>query len=690
MAQIKNFQTGKYSALSQRILNEIAAAKVSLLHPEKRAYYDKQLRKRLEEESKPAPRAAAPAAAKPKVKSASGKPEAKAARIADAAIPRIESASVCSYLSKRKHTKRSWQIPVALGVAALLLVGLVVFLLSRDGTPVEDREPRLVQSQPGDSSSKSPSPAERVEPDPADTESAAPEPEDTPIDPQDPPVEPPPNQDTTPPEEDPGRLLADLIDPVDPSEPGFEEPPGPAEPQSNALTRPKRLPVPNDEARQAAERQVRDVFRKEFAAAKTSEQKLALAKRLSGQAVDSSESPAVRFGLLWLARGLAADAAGVSETMEAVDRIGQYYEVDVPAMKAGALDEMIKSARTGPGAAALNSQIADTAVFLAESAVGADDFETAARFLKLAGTAARKADNPALVRRLTLRERELGRLKARFAAVKAALEVLAENPADDEANLTAGYWFCFVKGNWDKGLPMLRDGADPKLAKLAQQDIESSDDPRDQMGLADRWWDLSEKESSFAKPGAQSRAAYWYEKALPKLAGLDKVRVENRLKAITAAAESSGSSIGGVVQKGNVALATNGTTVSGVSHGASNLLDGNSTRYTGSSGIAYGTFPCEWTITFAKVYRLREIRFLLYDLKKDRFFKYAIATSPDGNHYTPLVDRSKGKCSGWQEISFPSRPVKSIKLLGLYGSAWGNFYVVEFEAYCIPPPRLPR
>ena len=50
MAQVKTFQTGKNSAASQRILNELAAAKVCLLNPEKKADYDRRLREAIRAE----------------------------------------------------------------------------------------------------------------------------------------------------------------------------------------------------------------------------------------------------------------------------------------------------------------------------------------------------------------------------------------------------------------------------------------------------------------------------------------------------------------------------------------------------------------------------------------------------------------------------------------------------------------
>jgi hypothetical protein len=43
MAHLHGFQTGQNSALSQKILNEIAAARVTLLNPQKKADYDRWL-----------------------------------------------------------------------------------------------------------------------------------------------------------------------------------------------------------------------------------------------------------------------------------------------------------------------------------------------------------------------------------------------------------------------------------------------------------------------------------------------------------------------------------------------------------------------------------------------------------------------------------------------------------------------
>jgi hypothetical protein len=146
---------------------------------------------------------------------------------------------------------------------------------------------------------------------------------------------------------------------------------------------------------------------------------------------------------------------------------------------------------------------------------------------------------------------------------------------------------------------------------------------------------------------------------------------------------------GGIVQKANVALASNGTAVRGVRTGAQFMLDGDCIHYDGNNGMAIGDPPCEWIIEFKKTYRLRHIRFLTWDKDpKNLTVNYTIATSTDGMNYTLLVDRSKGQWSSWQQIDFSPRPVKFIKRVGLKGSGSGTFCVVEFEAYCMTPPPL--
>lgn len=157
MAHLRSVQAGKHSALSQRLLNEVAAAKVCLLRAAQKTKYDQALRAKLDKQAsqsaaaaaaklaaaQPAPlphaqplaqaqplAASAPAAANENfwedITATTAKPAAKAnkpAAQAHAAAP------------KKSPLKQLW--PVFLVAGACLLVGVVVVVKNMNGQAEE-------------------------------------------------------------------------------------------------------------------------------------------------------------------------------------------------------------------------------------------------------------------------------------------------------------------------------------------------------------------------------------------------------------------------------------------------------------------------------------------------------------------------------------------------------------------------
>ncbi len=704
MAQIKNFQSGKYSKESQKILNEIAKAKVCLLNSKKKAKYDEALRQRLETEKK----TAVPPPPKAGPRRSSG-----TAVTAGPEIPHIDSTSVASRLSGHASKGRPWLLPVAIGAVVVLIAAGLAFLFSRDSSTNDENVAEQTsvteppQARSDDRQNNAALPAEPKPEGPKPVEPNVPAPKPTPPQPRaaspeqpdskDEPVE-PGNVETTPPKDNkPAPLLGDLLGATDetkpvapgPSGPGPKAP-SPEPPQPKSPPGKRKLPVPDRTDQKKVEQKIRDIFEKEFDGAKTPDGKLALAAKLYKQALATDDVPTDRFVLMRMACETSAGAGELTNTFDIVDRMQRLYSVDPLAVKAHLLTRVVDSMRAGPRGTETGQEVVDAALRLAESATDRDDFDVAGHFTKLAISAAKKAKNTQLERELKMRDRKLDRLKLQFTSAKKALDVLKDTPDDPESNLAAGRWYCFTKSDWKKGIPYLAKGRDPKLADLARQEMDHPADPNDRTKLADGWWDRAETEESLAKPEIQSRAVFWYKQALPKLKGLDKVRIEKRLEELTAAAKPSEPKLRGVVQPGNVALARNGTAVTGVDKRAPVLLDGDTRTISDREGFAYGDYPCEWTIILNKVYQLREIRLKLWD-GDNRFYRYAIATSPDGKNFIPLADRSKGQWRSWQQVQFPVRSVKAIKLFGLYNSApIPRFHVIEFEAYCISPKQPPR
>jgi len=136
MMLLRTFQTGEHSALSQKLLNEVAAARVCLLRPEEKAAYDEHLRHQQIEVGPPPPRGAGGSAVE---------------------IPSFDFDAASTHTVRRARQTRPLRAilksPLAVGatVAAVVVVGiLVVGLLTRGGPgsavlELEKLSPRTVE-----------------------------------------------------------------------------------------------------------------------------------------------------------------------------------------------------------------------------------------------------------------------------------------------------------------------------------------------------------------------------------------------------------------------------------------------------------------------------------------------------------------------------------------------------------------
>jgi len=716
MAQIKRFQTGKYSAHSQRLLNEIARAKVCLLNAEQKAEYDARLREQLSRSAQDAAERGSSPRKPP--------PRRAAERIAlSAGVP---SASVASYLASRRRSAQprvKVTALVALGMVTLGLCGLGSWIWW-NRTPRS--EPSLAQrpgpeasgpasgpggapagsatgaqSPPGQGPNHDGSAGTDISGRPAEPPMPAAEPAQ--------PLEPLPGATpgewpggsepagpeaagpTAPPPQDPLlKPLEQLIDPEGPGEtqqPTVQEEAG-SEPETPAgeVSPSGKLPVPDALALREAEQQIREVFGRELAEADTPEKKAHLAELLFQQSQEVLKKAEIRFVAVQMAGRLAAEGRELERALATADWLGEHYQVNVWQTKAGLLAQAFQAAGSAAPGMVFSEQIFQAASDLMDRAAVQDQYDAAEQLLRVATMAARRTRDTTRLRQVTVFERELSRRKLRFQAVQDALQLLSEQPDDADANLTVGRWYCFQKGDWERGLPYLSRGSDERLAQLARQELAGATDVSHLVQIADQWSRLVGAESGPDKAAMLDRAVEYYEQALPSLDGLEKVRVEKELATLHASqgVADSASPPAGAIVDGNVALAARGTTIEGAQR-AEVLLDGDAVNFDGHNGFAYAKTPCTWTVTFPRVYRLQMIRFRFYETDNKISYRYQIETSPDGRVFEPLVDRSRGEWQGWQVLAFRPRAVKAIRIHGLYCSAGDNFLMVEFEAYCRAP-----
>ena len=120
------------------------------------------------------------------------------------------------------------------------------------------------------------------------------------------------------------------------------------------------------------------------------------------------------------------------------------------------------------------------------------------------------------------------------------MKVLKDQPNDAAANLTIGRYFCFTRGDWPTGIKHLALGsgslkvvaAKELAAQASQQETKKPLEPAVLVGLAEQWRSAAADLPESDRPYAHAAAVYWYERALPNLAGLQKLKVEQAMKKI--------------------------------------------------------------------------------------------------------------------------------------------------------------
>lgn len=156
---------------------------------------------------------------------------------------------------------------------------------------------------------------------------------------------------------------------------------------------------------------------------------------------------------------------------------------------------------------------------------------------------------------LSAQAREIARLQTAWEHIEPALATLKSKPKDPAANLAVGRFECFVKGDWALGLPKLARGSDPKLKSLAERELAGSPTADDRVAAAaDGWWEWSLREDEHSRRQVQAHAADLYRKALPALAGLARIRVQQRVDAVEHQAAASRTESPAAASSGQIKL----------------------------------------------------------------------------------------------------------------------------------------
>jgi hypothetical protein len=292
----------------------------------------------------------------------------------------------------------------------------------------------------------------------------------------------------------------------------------------------KKLAIPDQAAQAKVLALVLDIFKEDIQAARDQPAMAKLAANLLQQGKESRDDAATRYVLFNEARKLAARAADANLTLLAVEETARDFDVNPLELKAASLAAVAENASTKEAGKA----VIDLVLPLIADALDADNYEAAIDLGKVAWIAARNSKTLALVTAVQKRIDEVEAVHKGFARVQGHINRLKKDPKDAEANLELGKYHALFKGRWEKALPLLALGGDPALKALAVRDLARPKETKEQLALADGWWELAAAAKDPAQLQLQRRAMYWYEQAAGGLAGLNRTKALRRIDKVSA------------------------------------------------------------------------------------------------------------------------------------------------------------
>lgn len=274
---------------------------------------------------------------------------------------------------------------------------------------------------------------------------------------------------------------------------------------------------------------VRQVYKLDYEQANSASRKSNLADKLFTLAKSTSDDPTARFALLLEASDMMASAGLAPQAIEIVEVISAQYEnVDSVRM----LSDVLATALEASPFPFRNKLIAERAILLIPEAVKEDKLELANTIVETAIAAAGKSRDKPTIDAAAAASIELRWFNDEHSRVVEAMKHLEAAPADPKANLVVGMYYCFVRDDWDMGLQLLSNTADPDVKTLALQELAEPTDPENQVIVGDGWWDLADSDKVADGPmrvRIKNRALDWYRRALPELKGFSKVRLQKRI-----------------------------------------------------------------------------------------------------------------------------------------------------------------
>jgi hypothetical protein len=296
--------------------------------------------------------------------------------------------------------------------------------------------------------------------------------------------------------------------------------------------------LPTEEQLAAARTQVLEIFGKEAKQAIKPELKVALARKMEKLGRETKDDPAGRYVLLDNVRKLFAGAGEVTAALTAAQNLQDWYRFDDkagPELQLATFNSLADATLS----AEQRERLVDRLLIETDAAVQEHDISLADQYSLLAMKASSRLKEVDKKKTASQQRTSVVRLKNEYAEFDRAQETLKTTPEDAVANLIAGKFLAGIKQDWKTARTHLALAGIAEVKTLLPTD-QVADDDRSvedagdlQLAAADAWFEWSHNprgaDSELVKLG-KVRAKYWYRQAQNEVSGLNRAKVDKRLK----------------------------------------------------------------------------------------------------------------------------------------------------------------
>lgn len=303
-------------------------------------------------------------------------------------------------------------------------------------------------------------------------------------------------------------------------------PPAIQETNTDRVPLPERRQVPDVETQQRITEEIAGLY--DLGPDVSPSKKKQLCEDFLELARDPKETQERRFVLLRLATQLACETGDTSGMLQTVDEIGASYEVRTAELKARMLVQMLGDADDSTRVMTFLRASQEVVI----EAAKADDFEAAHRLSTVAaGLCDRNVGGADFRQGIRDRHVEVEKLRHEHAQAQKALLELEKDNDNPVAHLTVGRWLCFVKNRWDQGLPHLAKCSDERLREIANRELVTvAVDATGRIALAELWWNLAQDADEDLQYALLSRSRHWYGQVdQATLGGIDRAKTQQRM-----------------------------------------------------------------------------------------------------------------------------------------------------------------